>query len=106
MPTPAPTVCSVGATGFYLLTGRELFEAGGEHDLVYHVLHTPARRVSELLSEVPRRLDDLIARCLAKERAERPHDVIVLLALLEALSVEHPWGQREAVNCRPDRVAA
>jgi hypothetical protein len=67
---------------------------------------TPARRVSELLSEAQRRLDDLVACCLAKERAERPPYVIVLLALLETQSVELPRCQREAAKCRQDRVAA
>jgi len=89
-------IYSVGAVAFFLLTGRELFETGGEHDLVYHVLHTPARRPSELVTDIPRRLDDLVVRCLAKDRAERPHDVLVVLALLEAVSIERPWLQREA----------
>jgi serine/threonine-protein kinase len=86
----------LGAVAFFLLTGRELFETGGEHDLVYQVLHTPARRPSELVTDIPRRLDDLVVRCLAKERNERPHDIVVVLAMLEAISVERPWLQREA----------
>jgi serine/threonine-protein kinase len=89
-------IYSIGAVGFFLLTGRDVFESGGEHDLTYHVLHTPAPRPSESTPGIPRRLDDLIARCLAKDRTERPHDVLVVLALLEALSVEHPWSAREA----------
>jgi serine/threonine-protein kinase len=99
-------IYSIGAVGFFLLTGRDLFESGGEHDLTYHVLHTPARRPSECVPGVPRRLDDLIVRCLAKDRTERPHDVLVVLALLEALSVEFPWGEREAARAmRPGRPA-
>lgn len=89
-------IYSVGAVGFHLLTAKELFESGSDHDLTYHVLHTPPRRPSELAPGIPRRLDDLILRCLAKERTERPHDVLVVMALLEALSVEYPWTQREA----------
>lgn len=89
-------IYSVGAVGFYLLTGRQLFEAAGDHDLVYHVLHTAARRTSELVPGLPKRLDDLIMRCLAKERSERPHSIVVVMALLEALAVEHPWMQRDA----------
>lgn len=89
-------IYSVGAVGFYLLTGRQLFEAAGDHDLVYHVLHTAARRASELVPGLPKRLDDLIMRCLAKERSERPHGIVVVMALLEALAVEHPWMQRDA----------
>ena len=89
-------IYSIGGVGFFLLTGRDLFESGGEHDLTYHVLHTPARRPSECVPGISRRLDDLIVRCLAKDRTERPHDVLVVLALLEALAVEFPWGEREA----------
>ena len=91
-------IYSIGAVGFFLLTGRDLFESGGEHDLTYHVLHTPARRPSEFVPGVPGQLDDLIVRCLAKDRTERPHDVLVVLALLEALSVECSWSEREAAQ--------
>jgi serine/threonine protein kinase len=93
-------IYSIGGVGFFLLTGRDLFESGGEHDLTYHVLHTPARRPSECAPGISRRLDDLIVRCLAKDRTERPHDVLVVLALLEALAVEFPWGEREAAQWR------
>jgi serine/threonine-protein kinase len=89
-------IYSVGAVGYYLLTGRELFEAGSAHDLTYHVLHTVPQRLAAVLPNAPRRLDDLLARCLAKERSERPHDILVVLALLDAASVEHPWSQRDA----------
>jgi serine/threonine-protein kinase len=89
-------IYSLGAVGFFLLTAHELFETTGEHDLVYHVLHTPPRRPSELVPGIPKRLDELIGRCVAKERSERPHEVLVVLALLEALAVEHPWSQRDA----------
>jgi serine/threonine-protein kinase len=89
-------IYSVGAVAYYLLTGQELFEAGSAHDLSYHVLHTVPRRLAEVLPNAPRRLDDLIARCLAKERSERPHDILVVMALLDAVSVEHPWSQRDA----------
>ena len=93
---PRADIYSVGAVGFYLLTGRELFESTGEHDLVYHVLHTPPRRPSELAPGIPKRLDELIVRCLAKDRSERPHEVLMVMALLEALAVEYTWTQRDA----------
>jgi len=89
-------IYSVGAVAYFLVTGRELFEGAAEHDLTYQSLHTPAPRVSQAVPGVPRRFDELVARCLEKERTDRPHDVLVLLALLEALAVEFTWGQREA----------
>ena len=89
-------IYSVGAVAYFLVTGHEIFGTAEEHDLTYQALHTPAPRVADAVPGVSRRFDELVARCLAKERAERPHDVVVVLALLEALAVEYPWGQREA----------
>ena len=91
-------IYSVGAVAFYLLTARNLFETTGEHDLTYHILHTPARRLVDLVPGISRRLDELITRCLAKDRRERPHDILVVLGLLEALAVEFPWTPRDAEN--------
>jgi serine/threonine-protein kinase len=91
-------IYSVGAVAYFLVTGRELFDGAEEHDLTYQVLHTTAPRPSEAGAEVPRRFDDLVARCLAKERTERPHDIVVVLALLEALAVDHPWSQQQAAS--------
>jgi len=98
-------IYAVGAVGFYLLTGRNLFETAGEHDLIYQVLHAPAPRASQFVT-VPERLDNLLLRCLAKDRSERPHDIVVVLATLEALAVTHPWTQREAVAWWQQRAHA
>ncbi|MGZ8262656.1 MAG: protein kinase domain-containing protein [Burkholderiales bacterium] len=87
-------IYSVGLVAWFLLVGKDPFETEGEHDLVYQALHTSPPRLSELVPGVPRRLDDLVARCLAKDRHERPHDIVVLMALLEALAVEYPWTQQ------------
>jgi eukaryotic-like serine/threonine-protein kinase len=89
-------IYSVGAVAYFLVTGREIFDGAAEHDLTYQILHTPAPRISEVSPHVPKRFDELVARCLAKDRNERPHDVVIVLALLEALSVEYAWSQQQA----------
>jgi len=89
-------IYSVGATAFQLLTGRPPYEAAGEHDLTYQILHAPVPVIADYASQVPPRLSELITRCLAKERSERPHDIVVVLAALEVLAVMHPWTQRDA----------
>jgi len=89
-------IYSVGAVAWFLVTGRELYSPAEAHDLTYHVLHTPPPAPSEAGANVPRRFDELVLRCLAKERTERPHDVVLVQALLEALAVDAPWSQGEA----------
>jgi serine/threonine-protein kinase len=89
-------IYSVGAVAWFLVTGRELFAPAEAHDLTYQVLHTPAPAPSEAGANVPPRFDALVLSCLAKERNERPHDVRVVQALLEALAAEAPWTQGEA----------
>lgn len=89
-------IYAVGATAFHLLTGRPPYEAAGEHDLTYQILHAPVPAIGDFAPQVPPRLGELITRCMAKERGERPHDIVVLLAALEALAIAHPWTQREA----------
>ena len=89
-------IYSVGAVAYFLVTGRELFATAGEHDLVYQALHTPPPRLRDSVPDVPRGLDEIVARCLAKDRVERPHDVVVVMELLEALAVESPWTQQQA----------
>jgi serine/threonine-protein kinase len=89
-------IYSVGAVAYFLVTGHELFETASEHDLAYQTQHTPAPRLTDTVPDVPRRLDDLVARCLSKDRRDRPHDVVIVLALLEALAVDFPWSHQNA----------
>jgi eukaryotic-like serine/threonine-protein kinase len=92
-------IYSVGATAFHLLSGHPPYEAAGEHDLTYRILHAQLPSLQALAPRTPARLAELVVRCLARERSERPHDIVVLLAALEALAVMHPWTQRDAAAC-------
>jgi hypothetical protein len=85
-------IYAVGAVAYYLLTGRRLFETETDHDLTYRILHVAAPRTAPNAKyPVPSALDDLIARCLSKEPAERPADVQEIMALLDAVLAEQPW---------------
>jgi eukaryotic-like serine/threonine-protein kinase len=92
-------IYSVGATAFHLLSGHPPYEAAGEHDLTYRIFHSPLPSLQAAVPRTPPRLAEMVDRCLARERSERPHDIVVLLAALEALAVAHPWTQRDAAAC-------
>ena len=89
-------IYALGAVGFYLLTGRRLFETETEHDLTYHVLHEVPRLASDCSPfAVPAELDALIGRCLEKDPAARPQTVAAVAGALDALLVHAPWTRRQ-----------
>ena len=89
-------IYALGAVGFYLLTGRRLFETETEHDLTYHVLHEAPRLASDCSPfAVPAELDALIGRCLEKDPAARPQNIAAVAGALDALLVHAPWTRRQ-----------
>jgi len=89
-------IYALGAVGFFLLTGKRLFETETEHDLTYHVLHTLPRLASECSPfEVPAELDALIGRCLEKDPAARPKNIAEVAGALDGLLVHKPWTRAQ-----------
>ncbi len=90
-------IYALGAVAFFLLTGRRVFEAQTEHDLVYQVLNVPAPSIREHgAADAPAALEALVARCLAKDRAERPGTVTEVAAVLAEVARERPWSDADA----------
>jgi len=89
-------IYALGAVGFFLLTGKRLFETETEHDLTYHVLHTTPRLASECSPfAVPAELDALIGRCLEKDPAARPQSIAEVAGALDGLLVHMPWTRNQ-----------
>lgn len=78
-------VFSLGAVLFECLTGRPAFE--GEHAIAVlaSLLLSDAPRVRSIRPDVPETLDHLVARMLAKDPDERPHDGAAVAAELSAI---------------------
>jgi hypothetical protein len=64
-------VYSLGCVLFHTLTGRPPFERETQAAKIYAHLNDPPPRPSELVHDVPEELDDVVARAMAKDRAER-----------------------------------
>jgi hypothetical protein len=71
-------IYAVGATLFTLLTARAPFEGDNAVQVVANVIDTPPAAISSLRDDVPRGLERVIARCLAKEPARRYADYAAL----------------------------
>ena len=90
-------IYAVGAVAFFMLTGRDLFDAKDELSLTSLVLNeVPPRASNVATQEIPVVLDDLVALCLAKRREDRPASITDVIDVLDALAHDLPWTQREA----------
>jgi serine/threonine-protein kinase len=72
--TPASDLYSVGAVGYYLVTGRMVFEAPNVVQIVQHHAETPPRPPSRRRTgvDVPEDLERVILHCLEKDPRHRP----------------------------------
>jgi serine/threonine protein kinase len=88
---------AVGAVGYYLITGRDVFSGGTSFEVFAHHLHTPPVPPSQRLGEpVSADLEELLLHCLAKEPAARPADARTLLASLRRLRDAGTWTESHA----------
>jgi tRNA A-37 threonylcarbamoyl transferase component Bud32 len=89
-------IYALGCVGYYLLTGRQVFEAETALQMVARHLQSepvPPSARSEL--EVPPVLDRVVLACLAKQPKDRPQSATSLAEMLAAVEVE-PWTQAQA----------
>jgi serine/threonine protein kinase len=87
---------ALGAVGYFLLTGHNVFDGEDSQDVANQVLHAPAPRVSDTVPGVPEALDALIADCLEKDRSKRPPSAEAVIEALDRLSTRLAWTQRDA----------
>lgn len=90
-------IYAVGALGFYMLTGKPMFESSDDLNLTTKVLNEEPPRVAAAAAQpVPLELDLALASCVEKKREDRPQRVADLVEAFDALALEHRWTQREA----------
>jgi eukaryotic-like serine/threonine-protein kinase len=88
---------SLGALGYHLLTGCNVFEARNLFELFAHHVATPPVPPSQRVSgPVPADLERLILGCLAKDVAGRPPSARALHDALAACTEPGPWSESEA----------
>jgi serine/threonine-protein kinase len=89
-------IYALGAVGYFLLTGKPIFDGDDSLAISNQVLHSPAPRVSAGNVVVPEGLDALIAACLEKDRAARPQTAQAVVEALDRLSSRLAWTQPDA----------
>jgi len=90
---PRSDIYSVGALGYYLLTGEFVFDSESVHELCEKHLKVapppPGRRTTNPISAP---LESIILRCLEKDPALRPQSAPELRALLLASPHASEWS--------------
>jgi len=90
-------IYALGAVGYFLLTGKPIFDGDDNLQISNQVLHAPAPRVAASgIAGIPEGLDALIAACLEKDRARRPQAMAAVIEALDRLASRLAWTQDDA----------
>jgi eukaryotic-like serine/threonine-protein kinase len=93
--THAVDLYALGAVGYFLVTGKRLFEGKTAVDVCLQHVTQPPRPPSQLAAVAPE-LEAVLLRCLAKQPAERYPSSAALAEALEALPPAADWSKADA----------
>jgi serine/threonine-protein kinase len=88
---------ALGCVGYWLLTGRLVFEAEEAVGVIRMHREDAPVRPSRHANAVPPELDAVILACLAKDPDRRPSSAVELATMLRAAAVT-PWSDAEAIG--------
>jgi eukaryotic-like serine/threonine-protein kinase len=96
---------AIGAVGYFLLTGEAPFSGENFVEVCSHHLYSePVPPSIRRRAELPRELEALIVRCLAKNPDERPQSAAHLRD--ELLRLAATWTEERAARCSAEGVDA
>jgi serine/threonine-protein kinase len=94
---PRSDIYSLGAVGYFALTGTNVFSGKTLVEVCSHHLHTPPQPPSERLGRtLPEDLETLILQCLEKDPDRRPQGAHELCRRLEACADFGLWTTEDA----------
>jgi serine/threonine protein kinase len=90
-------IYAVGCVGYWLLTGKLVFEAATSMAMLVDHARTPAPRLGTRTElTIPADLEQVIMDCLEKDPSRRPASAAQLAQLLSACSVQERWTPERA----------
>ena len=94
---PAADLYALGAVGYFLLTGKLVFD-GKPHELLSHHVRSEPLPPSRLTATIPAELEQVILACLAKQPNDRPSSAAVLQTRLRAIPDPDDWSDTDAAK--------
>jgi serine/threonine-protein kinase len=95
---PSVDIYALGLVGYFLLTGRRVFEGNTAVDVcVKHVTEQPKPPTSHG-AKMPAELERIILQCLAKKPTDRPASAAALAKLLAEVPSSGDWSEDEAAR--------
>jgi DNA-binding NtrC family response regulator len=94
--TFASDVYGLGCVAYWLLTGRQVFEAPSAMQLLLQHVSKQPLPPSEFRPDLPLELEELVLRCLAKDPSDRPLDSLELGKQLASLPLDVVWDNAQA----------
>jgi hypothetical protein len=88
---------ALGCVGYWMLTGKLVFEGRNAVEVMFHHAHTrPPRPSTRSELPIPAPLEDLVMECLEKDPARRPASAEAVSTRLAAVSLESAWTVERA----------
>jgi serine/threonine-protein kinase len=103
---PAGDIYSVGAVGYFLVTGHPPFERSTPLQVLLAHLHDVPARPGTLNPLIPLDLEDVLLRCLSKNLSERFPDMHALDSALARCRSAGAWGEDDAAAWWTTHVSA
>src|SRR5262249_29144267 len=96
-------IYALGATAYFLLTGRPPFDRQTLAALLAAHAREPAEPPSSIAADIPGDLERVVLRCLEKDPDDRFQTVDELDAAFSQCGCAGRWTQRDAERCWPVR---
>jgi serine/threonine-protein kinase len=96
--SPQSDLYSLGTVGYFLVTGKPVFDASTVAEFVGAHLHKDPIPPRARNPDVPEDLQDVLLRCLAKDPGDRPPGMTALAAELAKCRDAGAWSQDAAAS--------
>lgn len=97
-PDARSDIYSLGATAYYLLTGRVPFDGTNPVQVMIAHARDPVVPPSQFRNDLPADLEQVVLRCLAKNPADRYADIVSLDQALAECSHAGTWTEADAAR--------